>query len=132
MADFTLKSAQFRKEREPAWRELERLLAEVEKQGLQSLSADELNRLPVLYRSAVSSLSVASAISLDKNLLDYLTALVGRAYVCVYGAKRRVGDAVGELFRFELPRVVRRYFAFVAASLALVALGVLTGSRMTQ
>jgi uncharacterized membrane protein SpoIIM required for sporulation len=130
--EFTLKSAQFRKEREQAWRELEGLLDRVESKGLPSLSAEELNRLPILYRSAVSSLSVASAISLDKNLLDYLNALVGRAYVCVYGAKRRVGDAVAEFFRFQFPWVVRRYFAFVAASMALVVLGVLTGYQMTK
>src|SRR5215203_3157736 len=129
---FTLKSAQFRKEREQAWRELEGLLDRVENKGLPSLSAEELNRLPILYRSAVSSLSVASAISLDKNLLDYLNALVGRAYVCVYGAKRRVGDAVAEFFRFQFPWVVRRYFAFVAASILLVVLGVLTGYQMTK
>src|SRR6185295_2072265 len=131
MAAFTLKSAQFRREREKAWRELEDLLARAEKSGLASFSAAELNRLPVLYRSAASSLSVATAISLDRNLLDYLTALVGRAYICVYGGKRRVGEAVAEFFRFHFPRVVRRYFVFVAASFGLVALGVLTGYRMT-
>lgn len=129
---FTLKSAQFRKEREQSWRELEGLLERVEKSGLPSLTAEELNRLPVLYRSAVSSLSVASAISLDKNLLDYLHALVGRAYICVYGTKRRVGEAVAEFFRFQFPWVVRRYFAFVAVSIALVALGTFTGYRMTK
>lgn len=131
MPSFTLKSAQFRREREQAWRELEGLLARVEKGGLGSLSAAELNRLPVLYRSAASSLSVATAISLDRNLLDYLTALVGRAYICVYGAKRRMGEAVAGFFGSHFPWVVRRYFAFVAASLALVALGVLAGYRMT-
>ncbi|HEY7214612.1 MAG TPA: stage II sporulation protein M [Thermoanaerobaculia bacterium] len=131
MTDFTLKSAQFRREREKTWRELEALLARVEKNGLGDLSAGELNRLPVLYRGAVSSLSVATAISLDRNLLDYLTALVGRAYICVYGAKRRVGEAAGEFFRRHFPWVVRRYFAFVAASFLLVALGILTGYRMT-
>lgn len=130
--EFTLKSAQFRREREQSWRELETLLERVEKSGLPSLTAEELNRLPVLYRSAVSSLSVASAISLDKNLLDYLHALVGRAYICVYGTKRRVGEAVAEFFRFQFPWVVRRYFAFVAVSIALVALGTLTGYRMTK
>lgn len=129
---FTLKSAQFRKEREQAWRELEGLLAQVEKSGIASLSAAELNRLPVLYRSAVSSLSVASAISLDKNLLDYLTALVGRAYICVYGTKRRAGDAIAEFFRLHFPGVVRRYLGFVAFSIALVVLGVLTGYQMTM
>ncbi|HEV8580383.1 MAG TPA: stage II sporulation protein M [Thermoanaerobaculia bacterium] len=131
MSEFVLKSAQFRREREQAWRELEGLLAKVEKSGLGSLSAAELNRLPVLYRSAASSLSVATAISLDRNLLDYLTALVSRAYICVYGAKRRLGDAVAEFFAERFPWVVRRYFAFVAAAFALMALGVLTGHRMT-
>lgn len=132
MAEFALKSAQFRKEREQSWRELEALLGRVEKDGLPSLTAEELNRLPVLYRSAVSSLSVASAISLDKNLLDYLNALVGRAYIHVYGAKRQVGDAIAEFFRSQFPWVVRRYMGFIAFSMALVVLGVLTGYQMTK
>jgi uncharacterized membrane protein SpoIIM required for sporulation len=128
---FTLKSAQFRREREEAWRELEMLLERVESKGLRDLTATELNRLPVLYRGAASSLSVATAISLDKNLLDYLTALVGRAYVSIYGARRRPQDAVAEFFRHDFPAVVRRYAGFIALSLGLVALGVLAGYRMT-
>jgi uncharacterized membrane protein SpoIIM required for sporulation len=131
MPNFDLKSAQFRREREAAWRELEELLARLEKQGLESLTAEELHRLPVLYRSAVSSLSVATAISLDKNLLDYLTALAGRAYIAVYGAKRRVGEAVADFFLVRFPWAVRRYFAFVLAAYALLGLGVLTGYRLT-
>ncbi len=129
---FTLKSAQFRREREEAWRELETLLMRVESRGLRNLTAGELNRLPVLYRGAASSLSVATAISLDKNLLDYLTALVGRAYICVYGAKRRPEEAVIEFFRHDFPAVVRRYFGFVALSFALMALGIVAGYRMTK
>jgi uncharacterized membrane protein SpoIIM required for sporulation len=131
MPELELKSAQFRREREAAWRELEELLARQDKGGLKSLTAAELNRLPVLYRGAISSLSVATAISLDKNLLDYLTALVGRAYIAVYGAKRRPGEAVAEFFRWRFPAVVRRYFAFVLAAYALLGLGVVTGYRLT-
>jgi uncharacterized membrane protein SpoIIM required for sporulation len=131
MPELELKSAQFRREREAAWRELEELLARQDKGGLKSLTAAELNRLPVLYRGAISSLSVATAISLDKNLLDYLTALVGRAYIAVYGAKRRPGEAVTEFFRRRFPTVVRRYFAFVLAAYALLGLGVVTGYRLT-
>jgi uncharacterized membrane protein SpoIIM required for sporulation len=131
MPEFALKSAQFRREREAAWRELEELLARQDKGGLKSLTAAELNRLPVLYRSAISSLSVATAISLDKNLLDYLTALVGRAYIAVYGAKRRPGEAIVEFFSRRFPAVVRRYFVFVLAAYALMGLGVLTGYRLT-
>ncbi|HEX4964923.1 MAG TPA: stage II sporulation protein M [Thermoanaerobaculia bacterium] len=129
---FNLKSTQFRREREEAWRELELLLERVETKGVRDLTPSELNRLPVLYRSAASSLSVATAISLDKNLLDYLTALVGRAYICVYGAKRRPAEAVIQFFRHDFPAVVRRYAGFVALSVALVALGVLAGYQLTK
>jgi len=132
MKEFSLKSAQFRREREAAWRELEGLLERVEKKGPRDLTAAELHRLPVLYRGAASSLSVATAISLDKNLLDYLTALVGRAYICVYGSKRRAGDAIREFFLFRFPWAVRRYFTFVFVSMALFALGTLTGYQMTR
>jgi uncharacterized membrane protein SpoIIM required for sporulation len=128
---FALKSAQFRKEREGAWRELEELLDRVEKKGLRSLSAAELNRLPILYRSATSSLSVAQAISLDKNLLDYLNALVGRAYLSVYSTKRKAAAAIAEFFNYGFPHTFRRYFLFVAASIGLLLLGILTGYQMT-
>jgi uncharacterized membrane protein SpoIIM required for sporulation len=131
MSGFVLKSAQFRREREAAWRELEGLLGRVDQKGLKDLTADELNRLPVLYRSAVGALSVATAISLDKNLLDYLNALVGRAYICVYGARRRAGEAAAEFFRAGFPGAVRRYALFVIASFLLLGLGVLVGYRMT-
>jgi uncharacterized membrane protein SpoIIM required for sporulation len=128
---FTLKSAQFRKEREASWRELEQLLDRIDKVGLARLSAADLNRLPVLYRGAVSSLSVAQAISLDKNLLDYLFALVGRAYVLVYASKRRVGAAVVEFFRRGFPQTFRRYILHVAAAILVMAAGTVAGYRMT-
>jgi len=131
-SDGSLKSAQFRRERESTWRELETLVDQVEGTGLKSLSAAELNRLPVLYRGAVSSLSVARAISLDKGLLDYLTALAGRAYLCVYGAKRPVAEAVIDFFRWRFPDVVRRQALFVAVALGILLLGVLTGFHLTR
>lgn len=131
-ADFTLKSAQFRRERERSWRELEELVVRFERQGLRSLSAGEIARLPSLYRSAVSSLSVATAISLDRNLLDYLNALVGRAYLCVYGTKQPVGRALAEFFTARFPQTVRRYLPFVAAAVLLMALGALAGYRLTR
>jgi uncharacterized membrane protein SpoIIM required for sporulation len=129
--EITLKSARFRGEREASWRELERLVGACESRGASSLSAAELNRLPALYRAAVSSLSVARAISLDKNLLTYLTALAGRAYLCVYGGKRRAGLALADFFRRGFPRQVRRHALLVGAAIALMLLGMATGYRLT-
>ena len=39
-----LKSFEFRREREGTWRELERLVAQVEKRGVRALGADKLAR----------------------------------------------------------------------------------------
>ena len=61
-----------REEREAQWRKLEDLLARAEKSSA-SLSDDEIIALPVLYREALSSLSVARAISLDQSLMSWYT-----------------------------------------------------------
>ena len=128
---FTLKSAQFRRERERSWHELEELVERFERHGLDDLSAGEVARLPSLYRSAVSSLSVATAISLDKNLLEYLRSLVGRAYLAVYGTKQPAGRVVVDFFRARFPREVRRYLPFVLTAILLTALATLAGYRLT-
>jgi uncharacterized membrane protein SpoIIM required for sporulation len=127
-----LKSSQFRRERESAWRDLERLVTWAEARGLRSLTASELHQLPSLLRGAASSLSVARAISLDKNLLAYLNALVCRAHLTVYSTKQRVGEALAAFFTRQLPRTVRRNLPWVAAAWALLLLGVLTGYCLTR
>jgi uncharacterized membrane protein SpoIIM required for sporulation len=127
-----LQSARFRREREASWRELERLVERMEKGGVSALTASELYRLPALYRGAVSSLAVARAISLDRNLLEYLTALAGRAYLCVYSTKRRAGQAVREFLVRGFPAAVRRRGALVAVAVGLLLGGILTGYRLTQ
>ena len=92
MGGIRLKSYEFRKERESAWRQLEILVDQAERKGVDSLSGADLRRLPQLYRNALSSLNVARAISLDKNLLDYLQALCQRSYFCVYGVRRHLRE----------------------------------------
>jgi hypothetical protein len=78
MAELHLKSYRFRAEREDDWRRLEKLLTKVGKGSAKALSDEELLALPVLYRQALSSLSVARATSLDQGLVDYLESLSTR------------------------------------------------------
>src|SRR5262249_6000991 len=68
-------------------RRAEGLLGRVERGSAKSLSDEELLALPVLYRQALSSLSVARATSLDHSLIDYLESLSTRAYFFVYGTR---------------------------------------------
>ncbi len=102
-----LKSYAFRRERESVWRELEALVVEAESNGVKSLTADALLRLPALYRATLSSLSVARAISLDRNVVDYLESLSARAYFCVYGARANFLGALGDFVARRFPGAVR-------------------------
>jgi uncharacterized membrane protein SpoIIM required for sporulation len=132
MGEFELKSSQFRSEREASWRELELLVERIEHRGARQVDPEDLARLPTLYRSAASSLSVARAISLDKALLDYLESLVGRAYLTVYGAKRSPAEAVLEFVGYRFPATVRRYGLHLAVSVGILCLGVLCGGLLTR
>jgi uncharacterized membrane protein SpoIIM required for sporulation len=121
-----LRSYEFRREREATWLELEKLVERVEKKGVRTLSAAELTRLPVLYRAALSSLSVARSISLDRNVVAYLESLCGRAYLCVYSSKRSFKAAVIEFVTVGLPDAVRAIrWSILIAALSML-LGVVT------
>jgi uncharacterized membrane protein SpoIIM required for sporulation len=126
-----LKSTEFRKGREAAWRDLETLVSRVERRGVRSLSLDELQRLPVLYRAALSSLSVARTIALDRNLLLYLENLALRAFLVVYGPRVNPVEGARTFFRIELPAAVRAArWHIVIAALALLV-GVIAGFMLT-
>jgi len=127
-----LKSAAFRAEREGAWRELEELVGRIEKGGVRALSPPELARLPELYRGTLSSLSVARAVSLDRNVLDYLESLSGRAYLAVYGTRRHLREALGEFALRRFPRAVRAHGRHLAVAVALMAVGGVTGFALTS
>ena len=99
-----LRSAEFRRGREESWRELDDLVQRVEKRGINSVSADELQKMPLLYRSALSSLSVARSIALDRNLLRYLEGLTLRAYLVVYGPRTSLAAGLGRFLPARFPR----------------------------
>ena len=124
--ELVLKSREFRKGREDGWRELEELVRRVERRGMRSLSLAELERLPMLYRAALSSLSVARTIALDRNLLLYLENLALRAYLAVYGPRVSPIEGLRAFFMQDLPAAVRaaRWHILIAALALLVGIAV--------
>ena len=127
-----LRSSEFRREREAAWTELEAILAEVERRGISGPSADDMQRLPILYRGAVSSLSVARTIALDRNLLRYLEDLSLRAFLVVYGPRTGAGEGFAVFLAHGFPRAVRaaRWHILIAA--LATALGVAAGDMLVS
>jgi uncharacterized membrane protein SpoIIM required for sporulation len=126
-----LRSAEFRREREQTWRELEGLVEQAERNGVASLDAAALARLPTLYRATLSGLSVARAISLDANLLSYLEALSARAYLSVYGVRERPQTLLAAFFAWRLPVAVRGAWREIALAAVLMLAGILTAWVLT-
>ncbi|MEZ4467900.1 MAG: stage II sporulation protein M [bacterium] len=131
MSDGELRSVQFRREREAAWRELETLVTAVERRGMRALDAADARRLAMLYRGTLSALSVARAISLDRNLVEWLEALCGRAYLCVYSSKRNGGAALAEFFLSWFPQQMRRLRWHLLLAFVFMAAGGLAGFLLT-
>lgn len=126
-APVVLRSSVFRRGREEGWRELEGLVARVERSGLGALDVTELQRLPLLYRSALSGLSVARAIALDRNLLLYLETLALRAFLVVYGPRESVLRGIGAFLARDFPSAVRGALGPIVLAFLAIALGVAAG-----
>lgn len=123
----TLRSVRFREEREADWAALETILTRAEQAGPQGLSWDEARQLAQLYRQASNALAVAREISLDKGLLDYLEALVARAYLVVYAPQQSAGGLVRAFFRDRAPRAIRTCWLEILIGTLVMALGALIG-----
>ncbi len=123
----SLRSSEFRKSREASWRELEALVRQVETKGISKLRADELQALPLLYRTASSSLSVARAIALDRNLILYLENLALRAYFIVYGPRTGFFENLGGFLHRGFPAAVRSCGWHILLASAAIILGGIAG-----
>jgi uncharacterized membrane protein SpoIIM required for sporulation len=127
MKDLQLKSRRFRAEREADWRRLDSLLQKVEGGSAARLTDEELLAIPVLYRAALSSLSVARATSLDHSLTDYLESLSTRAYFFVYGARASLRERLVGFFAEGWPAAVKSLWRETLVSLAITALAAAVG-----
>lgn len=126
------RSVSFRREREAGWAELDLLVRQAGRHGIRSLTASETARLPALHRAACSALSVARAISLDRNLLEYLESLTARSFGCVYAPRRPARAALADLFGRRFPATVRALRAHLAVATLCLLAGVVAGFVLTR
>lgn len=124
MRDLQLKSQRFRAERQEDWRRLGVLIDKAEARGISSLSDADLLALPVLYRSALSSLSVARSISLDQDLTAYLESLSTRAYFFLYGTRANLLERIGRFFTYSWPKAAQVLWRETLVGVVLTIVGV--------
>lgn len=132
MSRITLKSATFRAQRQADWLALETLLTRCKLGGIRKLSFEELQKLPLLYRSTLSSLSVARAIALDRYLLLYLEDLALRAYLVVYGPQRSWAATARRFLSTGFPAATREAWPHILAAFLCILAGSITGYALTD
>jgi uncharacterized membrane protein SpoIIM required for sporulation len=127
-----LRSDRFRLERETDWRRLEDVVTALEKNRIGRISDDDLLELPVLYRKAASSLSVARETSLDAATLAYLEGLVRRAALQVHGPRAGAASWFARFLTGDWARAVRTIWLDVCIALALSVAGALAGWLLVE
>jgi uncharacterized membrane protein SpoIIM required for sporulation len=122
-AELAFSTQRFREERAADWEEFDRLLTRLERGSAANLDDDELLRLPVLYRATLSSLSIARATTLDRQMLDYLESLSMRGYFMLYGVRTSRRGKLASFFLEDWPNAVRALWkeTFVAALIMTLA-----------
>src|SRR4051812_48096791 len=116
-------SRRFRAARQEEWRRLEAILTTAEKRSVRALEDEDLLALPILYRGALSSLSVARETSLDLELITYLEGLCARAYFFVYGVRTSAGSRLAAFFARDWPLAIQGLWRETAVSLAITLIG---------
>lgn len=122
-----LRSARFRQDREASWKRLDSLLTKAENGGATALGYDDARDLATLYRQAMSSLSVARDISLDRSLLAYLEQLCARAYLVVYAPQEPLGPLFQRVIMRGIPRAVRSSSLALLVGFLALMLGAVAG-----
>jgi uncharacterized membrane protein SpoIIM required for sporulation len=123
----TAETRNLRAEREAEWLRLEALVVMAERKSVRALADDDLIALPILYRSALSALSVARETSLDLALIAYLEGLCARAYFFIYGVRTSPWRRLKAFVVHDWPDSVRGLWRETLVSLLLTLIGIAGG-----
>ncbi len=105
--------------RKPTWNKLEELVKRIERQGLHSLSPEELKELGRLYKSTSADLSRARALDMGGAVPAYLNNLVVKAHNQVYQTAQNRWQDFGHFLWVTFPGLVRQNILYVGAAVVL-------------
>jgi uncharacterized membrane protein SpoIIM required for sporulation len=121
-----------RAEREEEWLRLDALVALCERKSPRALSDEDLMELPILYRGALSSLSVARETSLDLELITYLESLCARAYFFLYGVRTSPVGRIRQFLLRDWPAAIRDLWPETLVALAMLIVGTIAGYALVS
>jgi len=120
-------ASRFRAAHELDWQRLDGIVTRIERRGIGALTENDLLMLPLLYRSALSSLSVARETSLDRALITYLEGLCTRAYFQIYGVPTSFWTQLKEFFLRGWPQTVQLLWRETLVSFLLTLIAAIAG-----
>ncbi|MFA5966204.1 MAG: stage II sporulation protein M [Sphingomonas sp.] len=125
-------ASRFRAAHEVEWQRLDKLVTRMEKRSIGALGDDDLLALPLLYRTTLSSLSVARQTSLDRALVGYLEQLCTRAYFQIYGVQNSAWRQIGGFFARGWPVAVQTLWKETIVAFLLTVAGALAAYLMVR
>jgi len=125
-------ATRFRAAHAADWERLEDLVTRIEKRSIRTLSDDELLALPLLYRTTLSSLSVARETSLDRALIAYLEQLSTRAYFQIYGVPTSAWRQLVHFFARGWPEAVQTLWRETIVAALLGIAGAIVGYLLVR
>ena len=118
-------------QRKGAWSRLDALTHQVESSGIGTLSGGELREFGLLYRQVAADLSAVRSDRASHTLEEYLNQLLSRAHNRIYSGRKSGLASVVRFMAGEYPRVFRRLFPYVLASLLIFLAGCALGTLLT-
>lgn len=125
-------ASRFRAAHTAEWERLDAIVSRIEKRSIRAVSQDDLLALPLLYRTALSSLSVARETSLDRALVAYLEQLCTRAYFQLYGVPSSAFGQLKRFFAHGWPAAVQSIWRETLVSLLLTVAGAVVGYLLVR
>lgn len=106
--------------REQSWKQLDALLQKVERKGLKTLSAQQIETLASLYRSVSADLARARTHQVGELVIQNLQSLTSRSYSQIYqGSRRQEWRSIQDFLLWGFPAVVQRSRGYIALATAL-------------
>lgn len=121
------KSERFVEENRGDWNSLRNILIKIRKHKLKSLTNEELESFPKLYRKVCQDLAQARMLKLSPDVLEYLNSLTASSHEQLYYMKAITLREIKNFFIIHLPKTIIQNIIFIIISGVLfVGSGVVT------
>jgi uncharacterized membrane protein SpoIIM required for sporulation len=125
-------SAHWLAKRRTHWDRLERLLDQVQQQGLGSLTRLEIQELGLLYRQAAADLSALREDPSGRSYARSLNLLLSRAHNTIYSGQKSSAWSIVRFYRYTWPQIFRRNLGLINAACLLFLLGGVAGLLLSM